>query len=264
MEKQTLNKQLNLVLIAIAFFTRIPVPKSVDFSQQNLNHASRYFSLVGWLIGILCSLVLVLSSSIFTMEIAIIISMVFSVFLTGCFHEDGLADTCDGFGGGWEKQQKLSIMKDSRLGTYGAVSIWFALSFKLLLLVQIYNVSIQLIMFAIIVAHVLSRSFSTLMIYFLPYVSDEEQSKVKPLAEKLSSKDLLINLSIGLASLVFIFEQALYVLFFLSLAFFTLKYLFQKQIGGITGDTLGAAQQVSELVVYLVLMASLSQSGATL
>jgi adenosylcobinamide-GDP ribazoletransferase len=245
------KRQLELLLIAIGFFTRIPVPNTLDFSQQKLNQASRYFSLVGWLIGGLCALFFWLLSFILPANIAILGSMLFSVLLTGCFHEDGLADTCDGFGGGWQKQQKLSIMKDSRLGTYGAVAIWMVLSVKYMTLVQIESVVISLL-----VAHVLSRALATAMIYNLPYVSDEETSKVKPLAELLSAKELSINLVIAAFSLMFISDIALMLLVVLVAVFFALRMLYIKQIGGFTGDTLGAAQQISEVCIYLVIISS--------
>ena len=245
-----LKQQRDLLLIAIGFFTRIPVPNTLDFSQQKLNQASRYFSLVGWLVGSLCVLCYWLMSSVLPKDIAILGSMLFSVLLTGCFHEDGLADTCDGFGGGWEKQQKLSIMKDSRLGTYGAVAIWMVLTIKYTALIQIETVVTSLL-----VAHVLSRALATAMIYKLPYVSDAEHSKVKPLAELLTAKELSINLIVAAISLLLVSEIALMLLIVLVTVFFVLRTLYLKQIGGFTGDTLGAAQQISEVCIYLTIVA---------
>ena len=249
MNKLDLQKELNLALIAWAFFTRIPVPKWVDFSQTNLNKASRYFSLVGWCVGLLCGGCFLLFEQILNNQLAIIMSMLFGILLTSSFHEDGLADTCDGFGGGWEKQQKLLIMKDSRLGTYGAVAIWFALSLKFVALNQIQNIGLPLI-----VAHSLSRSISTSLIYSLPYVTDDGLSKVKPLAEKLKLKDLLINLGIGLLSLLLLPSSALLIVLMLLIVFFVLSKLYRIQIGGFTGDTLGAAQQIAEVVIYLTII----------
>ena len=244
---QLVKQQFELLLIAIGFFTRIPVPMTLDFSQKKLNQASRYFSLVGWLVGGLCALCFWLLSLIVPDNIAILGSMLFSVLLTGCFHEDGLADTCDGLGGGWEKQQKLSIMKDSRLGTYGAVAIWMVLTVKYMTLVQIESLVI-----ALLVAHVSSRALATALIFNLPYVSDEETSKVKPLAELLSAKELIINLGIAALSLLLVPELFLPLLLLLLAIFISLRTLYLKQIGGFTGDTLGAAQQISEVAIYLV------------
>ncbi len=242
-------KQLNLFYIALGFLTRIPVPATVDYSQNKLNQASRYFPLVGWLIGILAALVFWSAQLILPQTIAVLLSMLFTLLLTGCFHEDGLADTCDGLGGGWQIEQKLQIMKDSRLGSYGAVGLWLALIFKLSLLSELSNVSL-----ALIVAHPLSRSASTVMIFLLPYVSMEETSKVKPLVESHQKIDLLFNLLIALATLLFVTSYALALVLAIFVTIMLLRYLFVKQIGGFTGDTLGATQQISEIVIYAVLL----------
>ena len=119
-----IREQLNLFWIAVAFFTRIPVPASVEFSQASLNRASRYFPAVGWLTGVLCAAALWLFMQVFPQDVAVVLSIAVSLLLTGCFHEDGLADSSDGMGGGWTREQKLSIMKDSRIGTYGAAALW--------------------------------------------------------------------------------------------------------------------------------------------
>lgn len=240
--------QLNLFLIALTFFTRIPMPSNIQFSQENLNLASRYFSAVGWVVGIICALTYVFFSQIFVAQIAILFSMLISVLLTGCFHEDGLADTCDGLGGAFEKQKKLKIMKDSRLGTYGATGLWFALTFKFLLLVQVESVVI-----AFLVAHPLSRAASSTLIYFMPYVSEEMTAKSKPLTEKMRSEDLIINLIIGLAALLLISEFIINIVIFLSIFIVIFRLYLMRQIGGFTGDTLGASQQITELMIYAVI-----------
>lgn len=246
--------QMNLFLIALAFFTRIPVSRKVDFSRQNLNHASRYFSLIGWIIGGICAAIFILVNYFLPIEIAVLLSMLFGVLITGCFHEDGLADTCDGFGGGWNKKEKLSIMKDSRLGTYGAAAIWFVLTLKFSLLVSIGEIASETIVIALLIAHPLSRSTSTSILFFLPYVTEGDQSKVKPLAEKQNFTDFSISLSVGMFGLFLVPQVALPLSLALLVSYFLMMGLFNRQIGGFTGDTLGAAQQVSEIVIYIVLL----------
>lgn len=247
LQKQIIQ-QFNLFLIALTFFTRIPIGWKIDFSQQKLNQASRYFSLVGWLIGFGCASVFWLSTQFFSVSIAVLISMLFGILLTGSFHEDGLADTCDGFGGGWEKEQKLAIMKDSRLGTYGAVALWFVLTLKYTSLMQVESVVI-----ALLVAHPLSRTISAVMIFLLPYVMDDEISKIKPLAEKQSRSDLLFTLAIGALALLLVLDFVVIISVGLLLLVLFLKALFKKQIGGFTGDTLGATQQLAEIIIYLAI-----------
>jgi len=249
------RSQLNLFYIALAFLTRVPVPLSVDYSQDKLNQASRYFPLVGWLVGFLSGFTFWIFNFILPNEISLLISMLLGLFITGCFHEDGLADTCDGFGGGWDKQQKLSIMKDSRLGTYGAAGIWFVLTIKFFLLLNLAEVSNSFAIIAMLVAHPLSRAVSTSMIFILPYVTDEETSKVKPLAESHQTIDLQISLAIGLLALLLVSSVALWLVVVLSIYLVLMRYLLLKQIQGFTGDTLGATQQVAEILIYTVLLA---------
>ncbi len=244
-----LSEQLNLWWIAVAFFTRIPVPASVEFSQASLNRASRYFPAVGWLIGVMCAMALWLLMLVFPQDVAVLISIAISLLLTGCFHEDGLADTCDGLGGGWTREQKLSIMKDSRIGTYGAAALWVSLTLKFVVLSQLINPVL-----ALLVAHPLSRIIPTVFIAAMPYVSDVDTSKAKPLAESGSGADTAIAIITGLIALMFINNP--FIILFVLLVLAGVAYVFLKrQIGGFTGDALGAVQQVSELAIYLSLLA---------
>ena len=244
-----LGEQLNLWWIAVAFFTRIPVPASVEFSQASLNRASRYFPAVGWLIGALCATALWLLMLVFPQDVAVLISIAISLLLTGCFHEDGLADTSDGLGGGWTREQKLSIMKDSRIGTYGAAALWVSLTLKFVVLSQLINPVL-----ALLVAHPLSRIIPTVFIAAMSYVSDVDTSKAKPLAESGSGADTAIAIITGLIALIFINNPFIILLVLLVVA--GVAYIFLKrQIGGFTGDALGAVQQVGELALYLSLLA---------
>src|SRR5690242_12778473 len=113
------RRQFTLLLIAIGFLTRIPIPRSVEHSDENLNAAARYFPTVGLLVGGIAVVAYQLSLQIWPANLAILISMIATLVLTGALHEDGWADSCDAFGGGWNREQVLAIMKDSRLGSYG-------------------------------------------------------------------------------------------------------------------------------------------------
>ena len=254
-----LRQQLNLWWIAVAFFTRIPVPSSVEFSQANLNRASRYFSAVGWLIGLICGAVLWAFMLIFPQDVAVLLAMIISLLLTGCFHEDGLADTCDGLGGGWTTEQKLRIMKDSRVGTYGAAALWVSLTLKFVLLSQLLEPVL-----ALIIAHPLSRIIPTLFIAVMPYVSDSDTSKAKPLAESGSWVDTAIAVGIGSVALLLVpvGSSGAGMLLAVLLVVGVLSFLFlKKQLGGFTGDALGAVQQVSELTLYLAMILIIGSVG---
>ena len=183
-----IKSQLNLFFLALGFFSRIPVPGWVEYSPEKLNQCSRYFAVVGWCLGSIVALAFYLSQMLFSAPIAVFIAMSVSLLLTGVFHEDGLADTADGFGGGLDKQQKLIIMKDSRLGTYGVTVLVMALLGKWLLLSEMTAPII-----AILVAYPMSRALAASFIYDLEYVT-ESDSKSKPLAMQQTSFELSILL----------------------------------------------------------------------
>ena len=270
LKRETLREQWHLLLLAISFFSRIPVELKVDVTANMLNQASRYFAVVGVLIGACSAFAFYLSASILSIELALLIAMFSSVLLTGAFHEDGWADVWDGFGGGWTVENKLNIMKDSRLGTYGAAALFFILMIKyqaLLALIQqnithtaLLNESMLSeslsVLSILVLGHGLSRVLATSLIADMPYVSEDATSKVKPLAQSLSSNSYLILLSTGGLVIAFTlsFSIAWKLVAILLLTRWCLKRWFTKQLGGYTGDCLGAAQQLSEVVIYLVLL----------
>ncbi|OBT07874.1 adenosylcobinamide-GDP ribazoletransferase [Vibrio sp. UCD-FRSSP16_10] len=253
------KKQLNLLLIAVSFFTRIPIPKWVEFDSEKLNKASRYFGVVGLLVGLISAFVFWLSQFVLPNSVSIILAMMASVLATGGFHEDGLADTADGFGGGWKVADKLRIMKDSRIGTYGTLSVGLTLLLKWQLLVEIASYSPLSVVIALIAAHPLSRVVAASLIFSEQYVTEDDGSKSKPLAQHQHINDLLILCASGAVVLacligVFPFVVSLCLLLALVVTRQVLIWGFNRQIGGYTGDTLGAAQQISELVCYIIIL----------
>ncbi len=257
--KEQLAHQWCLLLIAISFFTRLKIPPIKDFQQSWLNQANRYYGLVGILIGSISALVLLLASQFLPLSISIILSMICSVLVTGAFHEDGFADTWDGFGGGWTIDNKLSIMKDSRLGTYGALALVFAILIKYQLLIEISNIdsaTTYQIIIAIIIAHTASRAMAVSIIFDQPYVRDNESSKIKPMTEQQSIVELIILLATSALPLLLIeFKLACLLIGLLLLLRYFLIRWYHQQIGGYTGDLLGAAQQIAEICCYTVLLA---------
>jgi len=262
MNKQSLLKiaqqQYLLLLLALSFFTRIPVRLPDDIQPEMLNKASRYFALVGLIIGGLTALVFVMLAGLLPMSLAILIAMACSLLLTGAFHEDGWADVWDGFGGGWTVEQKLNIMKDSRLGTYGAAALFFILMIKyqsLVLLSDTSDATWTLVM-AFLLAHTLSRAVSTSLIFSMEYVSEDAKSKVKPLAQHLSVNSLLILLITGSVVLFALLPALDCLILIVSLWLMRLLLIvwFNRQLGGFTGDCLGAAQQILEVAIYIILL----------
>lgn len=253
---QIIKNQWQLVLLALSFFTRVPVKVSAEVDSEMLNKASRYFALIGLFIGLVCALVYAISLEVFPKNIAIILAIAVGILLTGAFHEDGWADVWDGFGGGWTVEQKLNIMKDSRLGTYGAASLFLILALKFFSLLALASPIV-----ALIVAHTLSRVVATSLIFDMPYVAEDATSKVKPLAQTLSNNSLKILLLTG-AFVLFLSVEMTLAIVLIAILIVTrtvLKFWFTKQLGGYTGDCLGAAQQATEVVIYLSLIALSNQ-----
>ena len=120
---KVMKKEIRIFFTALMFYTRIPCPSSTDHHPDYINKATRYFPLIGWIVGGLSFLAFLGSSYVFNTSISVVISLIIGVLVTGAFHEDGLADVVDGFGGGWTKQKILDIMKDSRIGAFGAISL---------------------------------------------------------------------------------------------------------------------------------------------
>ena len=259
-----MKKEWRYFLLAVGFFTRIPVPSFVDFQESELNQSVKYFPLIGCLVGLIGLATFYIPSHIFPHTVAVLISMAATIFATGAFHEDGLADSADGLGGGWKREQVLTIMQDSRLGTYGAVALFFALMAKFQLLTSMHADTVMMIL---ICAHALSRLSAVWLMTTLPYAKADSQSsgKVKPLATEISRTDYWLANLFGLLPLfvlLWVIQTSIQhwqiTLGFVCLLFAAIGAgwlwwlsLLKRKLGGYTGDTLGAIQQISEIMFYL-------------
>lgn len=248
--------EIRRFFIALGYFTRIPIPGWVGWSSAELNRATRYFPLVGLLIGLAAAAVLFGASLVLPSKIAVLLSMLTSLLMTGAFHEDGLADSADGFGGGWEKAQVLAIMKDSRIGTYGALALLMAFALKFGALEALGTVALV----ALPVIHAASRTAALMLMANLRYVREDDSARAKPVAEGLRASDWLPGGIFGLLPAALAWQYgwlsgtaALAVLSVcLVCALLWGTYLYRR-IGGYTGDALGACQQIAEISSYLVL-----------
>ncbi len=262
---QRLRYEARLVLVAIQFLTRLPIPSFSHYEPQWLHQSSRYFPAVGLLIGVLCAGVFWLGSILFTPLVAAVISTAFGIKLTGAFHEDGLADSCDGLGGGLTRERTLEIMKDSRLGTYGVLGLVSALLLKISLLAAM-PVSVAIV--ALIIGHTASRLFCISLLTLLPYGGEIEHAKAKPMAQQLTPLQALYSsgwliLAIILVTLIFpnTMQQIglgkwLLALVLALIATDYMRRLLRRRLQGYTGDGLGATQQLSEIAIYIGLAAS--------
>ncbi|MET0266492.1 MAG: adenosylcobinamide-GDP ribazoletransferase [Duganella sp.] len=255
--------QLRLFFTALQFFTRLPIPRWVGFDPSWLNQASRYFPLVGLVVALIASAVYVVGFKLFPPAIAAILSTAAGIYITGAFHEDGFADTCDGLGGGATRERVLEIMKDSRIGAYGAIGIGCLLLLKCAALTMLPPLGV---IAALLFAHPLSRLMATALIWRLDYARAE--GKAKPLAQKMSAMEFAIAALTACApALLLIWLNWLsWTMFVSGVAFalaatFWLARKFLRRLGGYTGDCLGAVQQVTEVTIYLCVLAGLHTSA---
>ena len=269
-------------LLALQFFTRIPVTgrlaEWVGFSPAMLRASAAYFPAVGVVIG---CLVVALSATLmyylptaYAPLVAAALGTAWSVWLTGAFHEDGLADVADGLGGSYDRERALIIMKDSRVGAFGAIAVVLALLSKVALLALLGAVGTLWMCFALMAGHVVSRTWPLLIIRWLPHVGDDAGSKSKPLADQISLASLILALLWCATTLALISWVAASVLSGIdgqtlttapvlpvlkvlacgglasALIFVYLLRLFERRLQGFTGDCLGTTQQLCEIAFY--------------
>lgn len=252
-------------LLALQFFTRIPITGRlaawVGFSPAMLNRASGHFPGVGWVVGAAGALVLWLAgrhwgASPLGALLAALLCTATTAWLTGAFHEDGLADTGDGLGGSVTRERALAIMKDSRIGSYGAVTLALVLLMKLTLLALLVQQGAGRAAQAMLAAHVLSRLAPLFLMRGLPYVSEAANAKSKPLAEAVSNASLAAGIlwSIPAAGLMWHAQGTMATIAAMGawlLMLLAVLRLLQRRLQGFTGDTMGALQQLCELALYL-------------
>ncbi|HYW56106.1 MAG TPA: adenosylcobinamide-GDP ribazoletransferase [Polaromonas sp.] len=271
-------------LLAVQFFTRIPITGRladwVGFSPEMLRASAAHFPGIGWIVGAVTAgtyllLLALLPATTFTPLVAAVLSTVTGVLLTGAFHEDGLADVADGLGGSAERDRALEIMKDSRVGAFGAIALVLALVSKLALLGLLGSLEGAvpqeedapvlfngwLVATALFAAHVASRALPLLLIYSLPHVGDSANSKSKPLAAQISPNSLFIAAvwclgALALSSWALPAITLIVAFSFSVIALLWMGRLFTRRLQGFTGDCLGATQQVCEIAFYLGLALS--------
>ncbi len=257
-----MKKELHIFFTCLMFYTRIPCPKNINHDPDYLNKATRYFPFIGWIVGTISFTAFYIFSLFLSTETAVIFAIIASVLTTGAFHEDGFADVCDGFGGGWTKEKILMIMKDSAIGAYGAIGLvlLFLAKFKLLTesISLFTNSNSYLLVFLLFIsAHSVSRLAAISIIFTHEYSRDDASSKSKPIAKNHSWKEIFGSFFYGLIPLLilsyFNFKFLLALIPVFIMRYFLARY-FQKWIDGYTGDCLGATQQVCEVVYYLSIL----------
>lgn len=246
---------------AIIFFTRLPLWRYVDVPSDHFKRVIYFWPFAGWITSIFMVLVLLLSSTFLPSNIAIILTLLSRVLLTGALHEDGLADFMDGFGGGRSKDRILIIMKDSHAGTYAIVGLIF---YFLLLFAIMQSLPLLPLILMILIADPFCKMVSSFITARLAYARTLEASKIQAIYSRPTSKEIQTTLFFGLLPLVLIlpFLPSYWLLFALIapiLVFFLLTSWMKYKIEGYTGDCAGALVLLLELSFMLTYIAIYTQ-----
>ncbi len=261
-----MSNPIKHLLLAVQFFTRIPITGRlaawVGFSPEMLRAGAGYFPAVGWIVALVACVVYWAGYVVFNPLIAAILCTIATVMLTGAFHEDGLADLVDGLGAGGDRDRMLTVMKDSRVGAFGAIALVLTLMLKIAVLEQLGSTNEFVAMSALLVAHVVTRFFPLLAIRWLPHIGNTDTSKSKPLADAITWGSIAIGVLwcvpplVGGLLLTGVWING-WAMVACVIGFIWMLRLFQRRLGGFTGDCLGAMQQICEVAFYLGAAASL-------
>ncbi|TNF23023.1 MAG: adenosylcobinamide-GDP ribazoletransferase [Rhodobacteraceae bacterium] len=236
--------------LAVQFLTRLPTPQGLAFSEAAQARSMGHYPLVGLGIGALAALALALAAQVFPMPVAVLLSMAASLLITGALHEDGLADCADGLGGGLTRDRALEIMRDSRIGSYGVLSLALVLALKAATLSAL---PLPLACALLIAGHGLSRMAAVQVIARHAYARSDPakfaRPQVTPKAYRLAVfTAVLISVALALATGPGLALTALTVG---ALTGAAITRLYLRRLGGYTGDCLGATQQLAECGFYL-------------
>ena len=248
-------RQLKLFLCALQFLTRLPAPSFADSQPDWITRAARYYSLVGILVGAACAGVLLAAGQLWSGPLPALLALAAGVLITGGFHEDGLADTADGLGGGQTPRRRLEIMKDSRVGTYGVLALGLVLAIKVAALASLPLATAAL---ALVAAHGAGRVAAVVVMVLQRHVSDRDDAKYKPAPDGVRPFELLVAAVLGLWPLALLDWSGLAGATVGAILAATLALTARRLIGGYTGDVLGGVEQAAELGVLLGVSALLA------
>jgi adenosylcobinamide-GDP ribazoletransferase len=255
-----MSNPLRDFLAAQGFFTRLPVPQWVGGSTESLPRVAYYWPLLGIVVGLIGAAVTELAAWVLPLSLAVLLGMAATLLATGALHEDGLADSADGFGGGWDKARVLAIMKDSRIGSYGAIALGLVLLAKFNALLEI-DAAFEppSLAIALVAGHAASRLAALWPMRLLDYAREEgdEAARSRSVASRPNGLGLVFPLFCGLVPCLLLpAGDALAGVLAAVLTALAASAYFRRRIGGYTGDCLGATQQLCEVAFYLCLLCS--------
>lgn len=236
-------------ILAIQFMTRIPININLDVKREDFSKTVKFFPVIGLIIGLFEALIYLTSLKFFSNNIAAFFTILSHVIITGGIHIDGLSDSVDGIFSAREKNKMLEIMKDSRVGTFGALAIVFLIVGKIIFVSDIVT---DLKIIAIILAPVISRTMNIFLMYKRKYARDTE-GMGDMFIGAISKTDYNIALFLGII-IPIIIGKLNGIVFFIFCFIFTIlfRHYIEKKIGGLTGDILGASDELNELLIYIL------------
>jgi adenosylcobinamide-GDP ribazoletransferase len=248
------RQALDDIALCLVFFTRLPLPV-LDFRNRSLAQAIWAAPVAGIVVALIGAAVYAAGTKLgLTAGSAATLVLAATLLATGCLHEDGLSDVADGFGGGKTRQKKLEIMRDSRIGAYGACALGVSLLIRWSMLSEFATTAQAL--FALIAAHAASRGLLGAFMHLLPPARSDGLSAN---AGIVSAETAVLGAVLGTVALLALgLGGAVVALILLGLLFIAFRALCLNQIGGQTGDTVGALQQLGEIAILLVASVSLS------
>ena len=235
------------ILAAFIFFTRLPFWRIAEVPGEYFKNVVSCWPLVGWLTAGLSVLVLYAASMLLPDSIALLLAIATRLLVTGCLHEDGLADFFDGFGGGTDKERILAIMKDSHIGSYGVIGLlfYFALYYMLLNNLPIAGA-------VMLTGDPFCKGVAGMIINRLPYARNAQEAKNKTVYSRMNRKEYILCIATALIPLIWLPENIyLWALLFPIVTWYLLTSFMKKKIGGYTGDCCGATFLLCELSFYL-------------
>ncbi|MEG1748256.1 MAG: adenosylcobinamide-GDP ribazoletransferase [Tannerellaceae bacterium] len=240
------------ILAALMFFTRLPFWRLADVPAACFKNIVSHWAMTGWLTAGISVMVLYATSLILPVHVALLLAMLARLLVTGCLHEDGLADFIDGFGGGNSRERILSIMKDSHIGSYGVIGLIFYFGLYYLLL---HSLPIELIGCALLAGDPYAKGVSAMIINRLPYARTAEEAKNKTVYSRMTAGEYVFSITCGMAPLLWL-PKPIYLWAALApvITWYLLTSLMKRKLQGYTGDCCGATFLLCELSFYLAIV----------
>ncbi|MGW8705084.1 adenosylcobinamide-GDP ribazoletransferase [Brevundimonas sp. NPDC055814] len=242
-----IRREARLFICALQFLTRLPTPPLRDFQPEWIQQSARWFPLVGQVVGLIAAAILYGAAQVWSPWIAALLAVAAGVAMTGGFHEDGLADTADGLGGGQTRARRLEIMKDSRLGSYGALTLGLTLALRVAALAMLVGLSPWMAAVALVASHGLGRAAAVGAMALMTYGGDPGMAK-EGRPDRASMIGLAVAVVVALWPLALLPVMAGVVGVAAGLVVGAVPaWQAQRLIGGRTGDVLGAVEQAFEV-----------------